>query len=156
MILFNSQNYSRVLPEKYKYIFFILNALFHHKLANCRSNLFRESFRSPQLLRTRHSSSGINIFCTGTITWFLTINHHLIQIAYKIHTPSSKITFLPLPRLSREEGPSPRRRVQPHLLKENMSKEFTKKAQHVFHSAIQSLTMRFCIRTFDFCPGSYY
>jgi len=26
-LIFNSQNYSRDLPEKYKYIFFILNAL---------------------------------------------------------------------------------------------------------------------------------
>lgn len=75
-LIFNSQNTIRSFGKNISILVYSLFlTLSFIELANCRSNLFRESFRSPELLRTWHSSSGINIFCTGTITWFLTINH---------------------------------------------------------------------------------
>lgn len=82
------------------------------------------------------------------------VSHNRSSIHYKSCTrlipSSSKDTFLLLSRLSREEDP--RRRAWSRLLKENISKEFTKKAQLNF-TTVQSWTIRSCIRTFDFCPG---
>lgn len=70
----------------YVYIFFIFHVLFHHTkllIADqiCSGNLFE----SPSSLdRTRHSSSGINIFCTGTRS--RGFSQSITAISYKSRT----------------------------------------------------------------------
>lgn len=156
LVIFNSsychiQNDGRFFASR-KYSLFL--TLFYHKNSNCRSNLFRDVFvASSPLDRPRHSSLEINIFSSGTNTWFLTIDHRSItNLVHDSSPPHQKTSSCFSPVYLREEDPSPRRRAWPRSLKENMSKEFTKKAQLNF-TTVQPWTIRPSIRTFDFCPA---
>lgn len=124
-IWYFSQEGNCVRYSLFSTLFFITKILIADQI--CSGDVFVAS--SP-LDRPRHSSVEINIFSTGMNTWFLTINHRSItNLIHDSPPPMSKDIFLLLSRLSREEDPSLRRRARPRSLKENMSKEFTKKAQ---------------------------
>lgn len=102
----------------------IFYSLFCHENSNCWLNLFREFFRSFLLDRPRHSSLEINIFSTGTNTWFLTIDHRSITNLVQDSSPPQKIPscFSPVYLAKKIRGDAPSHVYWKKIYQRNLQK----------------------------------